>query len=79
MAERVHPIVWDLKAPIALGSVTLLAGSFYQATCDDLRLFNVSLAPLLGMAVLISAAWFLVFDSATRTRMMIFFRPKRLA
>lgn len=79
LAERVHPIMWDLKAPIALGSVTLLAGAFYQATYDELRLFNVSLAPLLGMAVLIGAAWFLVFDSAARTRMMIFIRPKRLA
>ena len=27
----------------------------------------------------IGAAWFLVFDSAARTRMMIFIRPKRLA
>jgi hypothetical protein len=78
MAERVHPIGWDLKAPIALGSVTLLAGSFYQATYGDLRLFNVSLAPLLGMAALIGAAWLLIFDNATRARMMILFRPKRL-
>jgi hypothetical protein len=79
MAERVHPVAWDLRAPVALGSVTLIAGSFYQATYDNLRVFNVSLAPLLGMAALIGAAWLLVFDGATRSRVAILLRPKRLA
>ncbi len=75
MAERVHPIEWDLKAPLAFGAVALTAGAFYQATYADIRIFNLSPAPLAGILGLFISAWLIVFDNASRSRL----RPKRLA
>jgi O-antigen/teichoic acid export membrane protein len=79
MAERVYPVAWGFTAPLALGTITLLVGVLYLATYEDMRMFNISLTPLLGIAVLLITTWSVILDSALRSRIMVLIRPKTLA
>lgn len=79
MAERVYPVAWGFTAPLALGTITLLVGVLYLATYEDMRMYNISLTPLLGIAVLLITTWSVILDSALRSRIMVLIRPKTLA
>ena len=57
LAERVYPLLGGFTAPLALGIITLIAGVIYQATYEDLRMFNINLAPPIGIAILLVTSW----------------------
>ena len=78
MAQRVHPVAWDFKAPVALGCITLLLGALHQIAYQDAGGFNGNPAPLLGLAVLLVVAWLITFNNAARSRMRMLLRPKRV-
>ena len=79
MAQRVHSVAWDFKAPVALGCITLLVGTVHQIAYQDAGGFNGNPAPLLGLAVLLVVAWLIAFNNAARSRMRTLLRPKRVA
>lgn len=76
LGQRAHQIEWRYAGPVSICVLTLLIGLAHQAWFDNAVIFGVRWIPLVGLAALVAAVWFVFLDPHDRTHVAARWRTR---